>query len=170
MVNVQCSTSGDGMNRVDTSLIERVYAPVVGWVQDRLGLDQWRLSIECLNGTVAFYLAGVALTISSKGVDGGIFVDLLTALLWLAFMELARRVAMRQAGSSLGRQSARMQESIFRQILVALLPLSIFYMQGLDNLCHTVSLMMLISHLYFKACDAPPPRRQGKRQIAYARG
>ncbi len=161
---------GDGMSVVDRFLIEKVYSPVVGWVQHRSGVDQWRLSLECLNGTIAFYLAGIALTIAGKGMADGIFVDLLAAILWLAVMQFVRLVALRQAGSSLGRQTARMQESLFRNLLVAILPLSLYYLRGLDNFCHTVSLVLFISHLYFKACDAPPPRRHGKRQLAYQRG
>lgn len=162
--------AGVGMSRFDTLLIDKVYSPVVGWVHERSGLDQWKLSIECLNGTIAFYLAGVAFTIASKGMSDAIFADLLSAMLWLGFMEFVRRVALRQAGSSLGRQSARMQESIFRHILIGLLPLSIYYVRGLDNFCHTVSLLLLISHLYFKACDMPPPRRRTSPRLAWARG
>jgi hypothetical protein len=159
------------MSPFDTAMIEKVYAPICGWARARFGVDQWRLSIECLNGTVAFYLAGVALTIAAKGMTDGIFVDLLGAVVWLAFMDGVRKVAYRQAASSLGRQSARMGESIFRHILVGLLPLSLYYVRGLDNFCHTVSLIFFISHLYFKASDSPPPRRRGfgRAQPAYSR-
>ena len=34
--------------------------------------------------------------------------------------------------------------------------------------CYSVSLLLLLCHLYFKACDAPPP--QGRRKLAYNRG
>jgi hypothetical protein len=155
------------MTPFDTAIIEKVYTPLTGWVNQHFGVDQWRLAIECLNGTVAFYLAGVALTIASKGMNDGIFIDLLAAALWLLVMDLIRRAAYRQASSSLGRQTARMRESIFRHILVGLLPLSVYYCEGLDNLCHTISLCFFISHLYFKSCDTPPPQR--RTQLAYSR-
>ena len=152
----------------DNFIIERVYSPLTGFIGRQFGVDQWRLSIECLNGSKVFYLAGVAFTIAAKGMKDGIFVDLLAALLWLTVMQFVRQVAYRQAGSSMGRQSARLGESIFRYILVGLLPLSIYYIQSMANLCHTVSLICLISHLYFKACDMPPPRRTGR--LAYQSG
>jgi hypothetical protein len=155
------------MTPFDTVLIEKVYTPLTGWVNARFGVDQWRLAIECLNGTVAFYLAGVALTIASKGMSDGIFADLLAACVWLLVMDWIRKAAHRQAASSLGRQTARMRESIFRHILVGILPLSVYYIQGLDNLCHTISLVFFISHLYFKSCDTPPPQR--RMQFAYSR-
>ena len=156
------------MTPFDQTIIDKVYSPISGWISHRFGVDQWRLSIECLNGTVAFYLAGVALTIASKGMNDGIFVDLLGAVVWLAFMDMVRRVALRQAASSLGTQTARMSESVFRHILVGILPLSLYYVRGLDNFCHTLSLVFLISHLYFKACDTPPPKP--RRQLAFSRG
>jgi hypothetical protein len=158
------------MSAVDRFLIEKVFTPVVGWVQHRAGVDQWRLSLECLNGTIAFYLAGIALTIARKGMADGIFVDLLAATLWLAVMQFVRSVALRQAGSSIGRQTARFQESVFRHLLIGILPLSLYYVRGLDNFCHSVSLMLFIAHLYFKTCDTPPPKHQGKRQLAFVRG
>lgn len=168
---VRCNTVGKLtiMSPVDTSIIEKVYSPVAGWVSHRFGLDQWRLSIECLNGTIAFYLAGVALTIAGKGVSDAIFADLLAAFIWLAFMGGVRRAAYRQANSSLGRQTARMGESVFRHILLGLLPLSLWYVERLDNLCHTASLVLFLSHLYFKACDMPPPRRKQARSLAFSR-
>ncbi len=155
------------MTPIDTAIIEKVYSPITGWVNQRFGVDQWRLAIECLNGTVAFYLAGVALTIAGKGMADGIFTDLIAAFVWLAVMDWIRRAAYRQASSSLGRQTARMRESIFRHILVGILPLSLYYADGLDDLCHTVSLVFFISHLYFKSCDSPPPRR--RTQLAFSR-
>jgi hypothetical protein len=155
------------MTPFDTAIIEKVFTPVTGWVNSRFGVDQWRLAIECLNGTVAFYLAGVALTIASKGMSDAIFADLIAAFVWLMVMDFIRKAAYRQAGSSLGRQTARMQESIFRHILVGILPLSVYYLEGVDDLCHTISLLFFISHLYFKSCDMPPPQR--KMQFAYSR-
>lgn len=155
------------MTPFDTAIIEKVYTPVTGWVNARFGVDQWRLAIECLNGTVAFYLAGVALTIASKGMGDAIFADLIAAFVWLMVMEFIRKAAYRQASSSLGRQTARMQESIFRHILVGIVPLSLYYCEGVDDLCHTISLLFFISHLYFKSCDMPPPQR--KVQLAYSR-
>jgi hypothetical protein len=155
------------MTPFDTAIIEKVYTPVTGWVNARFGVDQWRLAIECLNGTIAFYLAGVAITIASKGMTDGIFADLIAAFAWLMVMDWIRKAAYHQAASSLGRQTARMGESIFRHILVGILPLSLYYLEGLDDLCHTISLVFFISHLYFKSCDTPPPQR--RMQFAYNR-
>jgi hypothetical protein len=160
--------TGRAMRHIDDFIIDRIYSPACGWVSHNLGVDQWRLSIECLNGTIAFHLAAVALTIAGKGMNDGIFADLLTEMAWLGIMEFIRRVAYRQAGSSLGKQTARMAEVFFRTLLVAILPLSIFYIRGLDNVCHTVSLVLFISHLYFKACDSPPPQQKGR--FAFHRG
>jgi hypothetical protein len=156
------------MTPFDTAIIEKVFTPFTGWVNQRFGVDQWRLAIECLNGTVAFYLAGLALTIANKGVGDGIFTDLIAAFVWLAVMDFIRRAAYRQASSSLGRQTARMREWLFRHILLGLLPLSLYYADGLDDLCHTASLAFFIAHLYFKSCDSPPPRH--RMQLAYLRG
>ena len=155
------------MTPFDTAIIEKIYTPLTGWVNSRFGVDQWRLAIECLNGTVAFYLAGVALTVASKGMNDGIFADLLAAAAWLMVMDWVRKAAHHQASSSLGRQTARMRESIFRHILVGILPLSFYYLEGIDDLCHTISLVFFISHLYFKSCDTPPPQR--RTQLAYSR-
>ncbi|HEY0446154.1 MAG TPA: hypothetical protein VGD19_06840 [Allosphingosinicella sp.] len=155
------------MGRIDTLLIENLFSPIFGWVHHRLGVDQWRVALECLNGTFAFYLAGLALTISGKGLNEGIFVDLLTGLAWLTIIQGLRRATCRQAGSSIGGQTARMRETPFRAVLLILLPFSLYYAQDLNDLCHTISLMLLIAHLYFKSCDMPPPR--GKRQLAYSR-
>jgi hypothetical protein len=154
------------MTPFDTAIIEKVFTPVTGWLNARFGLDQWRLALECLNGTIAFYLTGVALTIAGKGMADGIFIDLLSAMVWLMVMDWIRRTALRQASSSLGRQTARMRESIFRHVLVGILPLSLYYADGLDDLCHTVSLAFFIAHLYFKSCDTPPPQRRTK--LAYS--
>lgn len=155
------------MTRIDQILIERIFSPAAGWAQHQLGISQWRLSIECLNGNVAFYLAGVALTVAPKGVGDGIFVDLLAALAWLLIMDFARRVAQRQAGSSLGVQTARMREWLFRVVLLSMLPLSLCYVRGWSSFCYTAALALLVAHLYFKASDAPPP--QQRRKLAYNR-
>ena len=56
-------------------------------------------------------LAGVALTIASKGMTDAIFADLLAAFAWLMVMDWIRRAAYRQAGSSLG--GVRMRTSDF---------------------------------------------------------
>jgi hypothetical protein len=155
------------MTPFDTAIIEKVFTPLTGWVNERFGLDQWRLALECLHGTIAFYLTGLALTIAGKGMADGIFVDLLSAAVWLMVMDWIRRTLLRQASSSLGRQTARMRESIFRHLLVGLLPLSLYYADGLNDLCHSMSLALFIAHLYFKSCDTPPPQRRGR--LAYSR-
>jgi hypothetical protein len=155
------------VTRIDQIIIERISSPVTGWLEHRFGISQWRLSIECLNGNIAFYLAGVAFTVARKGVGDGIFVDLLAALAWLLIMDFVRRVAQRQAGSSLGVQTARMGEWLFRIVLLSMLPLSLCYVRGWSSFCYTVALALLVAHLYFKASDAPPP--QQRRKLAYNR-
>ncbi|HYE28828.1 MAG TPA: hypothetical protein VEA61_11445 [Allosphingosinicella sp.] len=156
------------MSRIDDLAIAKVFSPLAGWAEHRLGLGQWRLSLECLNGHIAFYLAGLALSIAGKGMADGIFASLLIALAWLLLMEAVRRVAYRQAGSSLGVQTARMREWHFRLILLVSLPISISRAEELANACYSVSLLLLLCHLYFKACDSPPP--QGRRRLAWQRG
>jgi hypothetical protein len=86
---------------------------------------------------------------------------------WLLIMDFARRVAHRQAGSSLGMQSARLGEWLLRLILVGMLPVSLLYVKGGASFCFTLSLLFLISHLYFKASDTPPPK--SLRKLAYLR-
>ena len=156
------------MSRIDDLAIAKVFSPLAGWAEHRLGLGQWRLSLECLNGHIAFYLAGLARSIAGKGMADGIFASLLIALAWLLLMEAVRRVAYRQAGSSLGVQTARMREWHFRLILLVSLPISISRAEELANACYSVSLLLLLCHLYFKACDSPPP--QGRRRLAWQRG
>ena len=156
------------MTRFDNVLIERVFSPAAAWFQHRLGLGQWRIALECLNGHVAFYLAGLAFSIVGKGMADGIFANLLVALAWLLLMEAVRRVAYRQAGSSLGVQTARMREWLFRVVLLVSLPISVARIDELSNAFYSVSLFLLICHLYFKACDSPPP--QSRRRLAYNRG
>ena len=156
------------MNRIDQALIESVVSPVSGWMHHRLGVDRWRASIECLNGSIAFYVAAVALEIAGKGPHDGIFVTMLRAFAWLAIMEWVRRRAYRQAASSIGTQSARLGEWMFRLALTAMLPVSLAYAQGWHNLAYSVSLALLTLHLYFKASDAPPPSPRGR--FAFNRG
>lgn len=155
------------MNRIDDIFIAKLFSPAAGWAEHRLGLSQWRLSFECLNGHLAFYVAGVAFSIMGKGMTDGIFSNLLVALAWLLLMDMVRRVAQRQAGSSIGVQTARMREWHFRLILIVMLPVSVAAVKGIGNACYTVSLFLLLCHLYFKACDTPPPKRRTK--LAYSR-
>jgi len=147
------------MSGIDEILIGRVFSPAAGWLEHRLGLSRWRVAIECLNGHVACYLAGVAFAVAGKSARDGIFVDLLAALFWLAIMEAVRRAALRQAGSSIGVQSARLGEAHFRCIFLIMLPASLCYVEGWASGFYTASLALLVAHLYFKACDAPPPER-----------
>jgi hypothetical protein len=156
------------VTRIDDIAISKIFSPAAGWVEHRLGIGQWQVSLECLNGHLAFYLAGLAFSLTGKGLDDGIFANLLVALAWLMLMELVRRVACRQAGSSLGVQTARMREWHFRLILLVSLPVSVASIQGIANVCYSVSLLLLVCHLYFKACDTPPP--QGRRRLAYQSG
>ncbi len=155
------------MSNLDDIIIERIFSPIAGWMQHRFGLSQWRLALVCLDGCIAFYLGGIALTIASKGVADGIFIDLLAAMGWLGIMTFARSIAYRQANSSMGVQSARLGEWIFRTVLAASLPLSLIHVTGLSSFCFTTSLLFLIAHLYFKACDTPPP--QPTRKLALNR-
>jgi hypothetical protein len=150
------------MEMLDQILIDRFFSPVAGWLNHRFGVNQWRLSLECLNGNVAFYLAGIGLSIAGKGMNDGIFVDLLKGVAWLLIVDFARRVAVRQASSSMGVQSARMGEWLIRIVLVAMLPLSMMNVRGLTSLCFTLSMIFLVLHLYFKASDTPPPERRKK--------
>ena len=155
------------MTRIDDLAISKLFSPAAGWAEHRLGLGQWRVALECLNGHVAFYLAGLAFSIGGKGMADGIFASLLVALAWLLLMEALRRVACRQAGSSLGVQTARLREWHFRLILLVSLPISVSRVHEAASACYSVSLFLLLCHLYFKACDAPPP--QGRRRLAFSR-
>ena len=151
------------MGTIDDLLIEKVTSPLTGWLQHRLGVSQWRASFESLNGSTVFYIAAVALELAAKGPFDGIFVTLLRALVWLLILDFVRRVACRQAASSVGIRTARVREWLFRTILVAMLPLSLSYAQGgWDNVCYSASLLLLVCHLYFKASDAPPPEPKGR--------
>jgi hypothetical protein len=153
------------MTRFDDMLIGRLFSPLAGWLQHRLGIGQWRAALECLNGHVACYVAGTAFAIAGKGMRDGIFADLLAALIWLCIMEKVRRAALRQAGSSLGVQTARLNEWHFRAIFVVMLPVSLLYVEGWASGFYTLSLALLVAHLYFKACDVPPPERS--RRLAF---
>lgn len=155
------------MTRIDDLALTGLFSPLAGWAEHRLGFSQWRVSLECLNGHLAFYLGGLAFSIGGKGLDDGIFADVLVALAWLLLMEAARRIACRQAGSSLGVQTARMREWLFRTILLISLPISVARVDALASAFYSVSLLLLVCHLYFKACDAPPP--QGRRRLVYSR-
>ena len=155
------------MNPIDDIALTRIFSPVAGWAEHRLGLGQWRIALECLNGHVAFYLAGLAFSLTGKGMTDGIFANLLVALAWLLLMEGVRRVAYRQAGSSLGVQTARMREWHFRLILLIAMPVSLSRIDAPATACYSLSLLLLLCHLYFKACDAPPPR---DRRLAWNRG
>ena len=150
------------MGRIDDYLIERVGSPAAGWLQHRLGVAPWRAAIECLNGSVAFYVAAVALEIAGMGPYDGIFVTMLRALVWLLVMDAVRRVAYRQGASSVGVRTARVREWLFRTVLLAVLPVSLCYVQDWHNLLYSVSLLMLVCHLYLKASDTPPPQRKGR--------
>jgi hypothetical protein len=153
------------MTRFDDMLIGKLFSPLAGWLEHRLGLGQWRAALECLNGHVACYLAGTAFAIAGKGMRDGIFADLLAALVWLAIIEVVRRAALRQAASSLGVQTARLGEWHFRAILLLMLPFSLCYVEGWASGFYAASLALLLAHLYFKACDVPPPER--KRSLAF---
>jgi hypothetical protein len=156
------------VTQIDDLALTKLFSPLAGWAEHRLGFGQWRVSLECLNGHVAFYLGGLALSLAGMGRDDGIFASLLVALAWLLLMEAVRRVACRQAGSSIGVQTARMREWLFRVVLLVSLPISIARIDELASAFYSVSLFLLVCHLYFKACDSPPPQRH--RQLVHAHG
>ncbi|HEX9965817.1 MAG TPA: hypothetical protein VGB04_12640 [Allosphingosinicella sp.] len=156
------------MTRLDDLALSKLFSPLAGWAEHRLGIGQWQVSLECLNGHLVFYLAGLAFSIGGQDLTDGIFANLLIGLAWLLLMEAAREVARQQAGSSLGVQTARMREWLFRVILLVSLPISVSRIDELANAFYSVSLFLLLCHLYFKACDSPPP--QGRRDLAYNRG
>ena len=155
------------MSTVDDVLIERLFSPLTGRLHHVLGISQWRVAIECLNGSVAFYIAGVAFSLIDKGLEDGIFVIMLRTLGWLLIMEAVRRLAYRQAASSVGVRTARVREWLVRTLLVGILPLSLWHVQNWHNLFYSGSLLLLIAHLYFKASDAPPP--EPRQKLAYNR-
>jgi hypothetical protein len=157
------------MQRFDRIALEMIYAPVAGWVRQRLGIEQWRLSLECLNGHLVFYLAGTALTIAQRKPGDAIYPVMLGALAWLLLMQAVRRMALRQAGSSLGVQTARMAEWHIRTILLAALPVIAISTHDLGAALYAIALALLASHFYFKACDTPPPQERHQRRLAYSR-
>jgi hypothetical protein len=150
------------MTRFDDALIEKVTSPLCGWLRHRLGLCQWRAAIECLNGSAAFYLAAVAFEIAGLGPYDGIFVTLLRALVWLTILDRVRRLAYRQAASSVGVRTARVREWQFRTILATMLPVSLCYADSGAHLLYSTSLALLVFHLYLKASDTPPPEPKGR--------
>ena len=156
------------MNRIDSLALDKAFSPLAGWAEHRLGVGQWRVSLECLNGHLVFYMAGLAFSIGGQGMNDGIFANLLVALAWLLLIEAARRIACQQAGSSLGVQTARMREWLLRVILLVSLPISVSRIDELANGFYSLSLFLLLCHLYFKACDSPPPQRRS--DLAYSGG
>ena len=150
------------MERVDDILIAKVYSPLTGWLRHHLGVCQWRAAIECLNGSMAFYVAGVAFEIAGRIPAGNVSQVLVRALVWLLIMDAVRRRAYRQAASSVGVRTARVGEWMFRLVLVAMLPLSLCYADSWNSLCYSGSLLLLICHLYLKASDTPSPEPRGR--------
>jgi hypothetical protein len=157
------------MQRIDQLVLEKLIAPVAGWLTHRLGLDQWRMAIECLNGHLVFYLAGTALTIGQGVRSGPVYPVMIGALAWLLLMQAIRHMALRQASSSLGVQTARMAEWHIRTILVLALPFMVVNVRDLGSACYTIALALLGGHFYFKACDVPPPQERRERRLAYNR-
>lgn len=150
------------MGHLDDILIEKVASPVCGRLRHHLGICQWRAAIECLNGSIGFYVAGVAFEIASRRPDEAVFPILLRALAWLLIMDGVRRRAYRQAASSAGVRTARFGEWMFRLILVAATPLSFCYAGSGHGFFYSAALMFLTCHLYLKASDAPPPEPRGR--------
>ena len=144
-----------GMGTIDDLLIEKIYSPLTGWLQHRLGVGQWRASIESLNGSTVFYIAGVAIELAAARPYEGISTTLLRALAWLLILDFVRKVAYRQAASSVGIRTARVREWLFRTILVAVRPLSLYYAQPGQSVLFG-SLSADLPPL-FQATDAPPP-------------
>ncbi len=157
------------MSTIDDVLIERLSSPLTGWLRHRLGICQWRASIESLNGSTVFYIAAVTLEIAAKGPNDGIFVTMLRALFWLLILEVARRRACRQAASSVGTRTARAREWLIRTALVAMVPLSLCYAYSFTNLLYSASLTLLLCHLYLKASDTPPPEPGGRLAFGHSR-
>ncbi len=145
------------MGSLDDLLLSRVFSPGLGWLKHQLGVCQWRLSLASLDVSIAAYVLGIGLSIAPKGIRDGIFVDLLSALVWLLIMSFLRDRARRQSASTLGVQTARLGEWVFRTILILMLPVSAFSAISLEGLCYTASLLFLVCHLYLKAADTPPP-------------
>jgi hypothetical protein len=158
------------MHRIDQFVLEKLIAPAAGWLSHKLGLGQWRLSLECLNGHLAFYLAGTALSIGKAMRSQPVYPILIAALVWLLLMQAVRHMALRQAGSSMGVQTARMAEWPVRTILILALPVTAVSVADLASACYAIALALLAGHFYFKACDTPPPRERREQRLAYNRG
>jgi hypothetical protein len=158
------------MQRIDQFVLEKVCAPAAGWLHHRLGVEQWRVSLECLNGHLAFYLAGTALRIGTEVKAGPVYPVMIAALVWLLLMQAVRNMALRQANSSIGVQTARMAEWHIRTILVIAVPFLGFQVHDLADFCYTAALGLLALHFCFKACDTPPPQERRERKLAYHRG
>lgn len=156
------------MTRFDDILIERIFSPLAGWLEHRLGIGRWPAAMECLNGHVAFYLAAIALTVARKGPEDAIFADLLAGLFWLGIIEAARRAARRQASSSMGVQTARLGEWHLRAIFLLMLPFSVAAAKDVAGFCYASSLALLVVHLYLKASDVPPPRARSSFALGSA--
>lgn len=150
------------MGRLDDLLIDRLWSPLAGRIEQRFGIGPWRLAIECLHGSIAAYVAAVALEIATKGPQDGIFVTMLRALAWLWILDRVRRLALRQGASPSGVRAARFCEGMFRLLLAAMVPVSLCFAREPDNFLYSVSLALLACHLYLKASDAPPPERRGR--------
>ena len=151
------------MGNIDDILIERVWSPAAGGLEHRLGVGPWRAAIECLNGSTFFYVAAVALQIAGMGPEDGVFMTMLRALAWLLVMDWVRRHACRQAASSVGVRTARVREWMFRVALLFMVPLSFCYADEWHNMLYSLSLLLLVCHLYLKASDAPPPPETTRR-------
>lgn len=157
------------MQRIDQFVLEKIAAPAAGWLSHRLGLGQWRMAIECLNGHLVFYLAGTALTIGQGVRTGPVYPIMIGALAWLLLMQAVRHMALKQASSSIGVQTARMAEWHIRTILVIAAPLMAVNVGDLGNACYTIALALLAGHFCFKACDVPPPRERREQRMAFGR-
>lgn len=156
------------MHALDKLLIEKLYSPFAGWLKHRIGLCQWRAALLALNTSIALYVAGVGLEIANKGPADPIWLTMIRALVWLLVLDFARRVANRQAASSVGVRTAREREWFFRAILLVALPFTASVLTTLCNALYAGSLVFLITHLYLKASDTPPPAVRGR--FAYNRG
>lgn len=156
------------MNRIDDLLISRIFSPLSGWSEHELGMPKLRLALGCIDASIGSYFLGMALSLAHKRVEEGTLSYMMAAFGWLCIMTFARRMTLREAGSSLGVQTARMRESMLRLVLLVLLPFSLIAIRGPSNLCFTLSLIFTIAHLYFKAADTPPPVRRNK--LAFHRG
>lgn len=150
------------MNPFDQLLIDKVFSPACGRLEHGLGVGRWRAALESLLGSMVVYVAAVAMELAMASPDQPVFVILLRALAWLLILDRARRLCCRQAGSSIGVQSARLREWPFRTALAAMVPLSLTYVSTWANAFYSLSLLLLVTHLYLKACESPPPEPRGR--------